>query len=248
MVDYDDADGLTEALAQCHSVVHLVGIIRESAANPFVRAHEYACTALETAAAAAGVGKVVHLSILGADPASTNACLASRGRADAILLAGRVPACIIRVPMVLGEGDYASASLLRQARSRFAVVFRAASREQPIYAGDVLDALTNALARDVTGVLELAGPESLSRRELIQRTAAVLGESATVVSLPIALGILLAFLMERRSHPPITRAMLGVLDHDDAVETRDACERLGLTLTPLDDTIRHIADSSMPAR
>ncbi|MDZ7686004.1 MAG: hypothetical protein U5O39_14130 [Gammaproteobacteria bacterium] len=62
------------------------------------------------------------------------------------------------------------------------------------------------------------------------------------VSLPIALGMMMAFLLEYRAHPPITRAMLGVLDHDDDVNTFDACERLGLVLTPLDDTIRRIAE------
>ena len=32
--------------------------------------------------------------------------------------------------------------------------------------------------------------------------------------------------------------MLGVLDHDDDIDPRPACARLGLALTPLDETLR----------
>ena len=37
---------------------------------------------------------------------------------------------------------------------------------------------------------------------------------------------------------PVTRAMLGVLDHDDRIDPQPACAELGLTLTPLDETLR----------
>lgn len=242
VVDYGDADGLTEALAGIDHVVHLVGIIKESAANPFAVAHEGSCTALTSAAAAAGLKQIVHLSIVGADVSSGNACLASRGRADNILLSGSVPAAVIRVPMVLGEGDYASAALLRQARSGFTVAFRASSLEQPIYAGDVINALIKVIDGNHAGVLELAGAESLPRRELIRRAAGVLEESGPVVlSLPVGLGYLVASLLERAASPPITRAMLGVLDHDDRIDVEPACKALGMSLTSLDDTIRKIA-------
>ena len=38
--------------------------------------------------------------------------------------------------------------------------------------------------------------------------------------------------------PPVTRAMLGVLNHDDDVDPAEPCRRLGLELTPLDETLR----------
>ena len=45
--------------------------------------------------------------------------------------------------------------------------------------------------------------------------------------------------MEKLSkNPPLTRAMVGVLDHDDDVPVEETCERLGIRLTPLDETLR----------
>jgi NADH dehydrogenase len=116
VVDYTDADRIAPAALGCEAAVHLVGILKETVANRYADAHERPCEALARAADGAGLRRIVALSILGADLGSANACLASRARAEAILLAAKTPAAVIRVPMVLGRGDAASAALLRQAR------------------------------------------------------------------------------------------------------------------------------------
>ena len=244
-VDYRHTDALTDVLTGCSAVVHLVGIIREGAGNRYRDAHENASTAMAAAAARAGVGHIVYLSILGAAPDSGNVCLASRGAAEEILRQGPVPTTVIRVPMVLGEGDYASTALARRAERGFNVLLRGASLEQPIYAGDVVTAMQAALAgtaavpADGTGVtLDLAGPESLTRTELVQRAAAARGNRTRVLSLPLGLGMLAAGLLERFSdNPPVTRAMLGVLDHDDRIDPLPAARALGIELTTLEETL-----------
>jgi NADH dehydrogenase len=241
VLDYTDATALAEAADGCEVGVHLVGIIKESSRSFYRDAHEGACEALVAAATAAGMERIVHLGIVGSRPDSSNACLASRGRAERILLDGPVPALVIRVPMVLGPGDYASHALRTQAQARIAALLRGgAGREQPIDADDVVAAISRGIELpdldDV--VLDLAGPESLSRRELLDRAASLYGNRPRVVPIPLALELAFAFLLERLlPDPPLTRAMVGVLDHDDVVETGPACARLGLDLTPLDRTL-----------
>ena len=39
------------------------------------------------------------------------------------------------------------------------------------------------------------------------------------------------------SHPPITRAMLGVLDHDDDIDPLPSSKELGINLTVLDEML-----------
>jgi hypothetical protein len=57
-----------------------------------------------------------------------------------------------------------------------------------------------------------------------------------------------AWLAERLlRNPPITPAMIGVLDHDDAVDPGAACARLGISLTPLDETLRRCIGPDAPA-
>jgi uncharacterized protein YbjT (DUF2867 family) len=236
-VDYLDVEAMTGALAGCAQVVHLVGIIKETATNRYADAHERTAEVLVQAATRAGVRRIVCLSILGASESSGNACLRSRGAADAILLGAPMDVVVLRVPMVLGEEDYAARALAKRARQSFGVALRAGSLEQPIYAGDVIDAVCAALAGKVTGraIVELAGPESLTRRQLTARAAAVLGRRSRTLSLPVGLGMALAALLERLGpNPPVTRAMLGVLDHDDHIDPGASAARLGISLTPLD--------------
>jgi hypothetical protein len=86
--------------------------------------------------------------------------------------------------------------------------------------------------------LDLAGEESLTRKELTLRAAAITGTHPRVVSVPMFLMMMLAWVLEKTSsNPPVTRAMLGVLDHDDDVDIQPALSELGITLTSLDETL-----------
>lgn len=243
VLDYADAEALAAAARRCTHAVHLVGILKETSNSRYEAAHEHSARALAGAADAAGLARTVLLSIVGSRPDSDNACLASKGRGEEILRSARTPALVLRVPMVLGEGDYASRALAGRARSGFVPMARGgASLEQPIYAGDVVEAIVAGVTRDdLDGrTLDLAGPESLPRHALVARAAALLGRDAPrVLSFPLALQRGAAWAFERAlANPPITPAMLGVLEHDDAVDASAACEALGITLTPLDETLR----------
>lgn len=253
IVDYTDRDALGEAARGCRAAVHLVGIIKETASARYQEAHERTCDVLAAAAADAGLERIVYLSIFGSRPDSPNPCLASKGRAEQILLAGSVPACVLRVPMVLGEGDHASLSLRRQATRAFLpMVAGGASLQQPIDARDVIRAVCAALACSppLRGALDLGGPECLSHRALVTRAAAVHGRRPPVVlPIPVAVARAGVGLLERLSQdPPMTRTMFDVLQHDDRVDVASACQRLGLELTPLDETLRRCVGPETTSR
>ena len=237
LVDYRDRDSLEATAVGCEAAVHLAGIIKETAANRYADAHEGTARAL---GGLDGVRRIVYLSVVGAAGNSPNACFASKAAAESLLLAERGRTRVLRVPMVLGEGDYASLALARRASAPVSFTFRAGSFEQPVYAGDVVDAIVALLERtDAPELVELAGPERVTRRELTRRAGHALGRRTLLISLPIALGRMLAAMFERLSvNPPVTRAMLDVLDHDDNVDVAPACGSLGLELTALDETLR----------
>ncbi len=243
IVDYADEAGVADAARGCRDAVHLVGVIKEAANTRFVDAHEGTCRVLAEAARAAGLERIVYLSILGSRPDSDNACLASKGRAEQILLEAATPAAVLRVPMVLGPDDVASRALGGMASAKLLPMIRGGrTLQQPIDAADVVEAVIACLGlpeRDDVA-LDLGGPECLAHRELVARAAACLDRPApTVVPIPHGAVWLFAALMERVSaSPPLSRAMLGVLEHDDRVDPEPACKRLGLALTPLDETLK----------
>lgn len=246
--DPGDADVLTGLAGRCDAAVHLIGTIRETRDNRYVDSHERPARALAAAAARSGLAHVIYISILGADAANPCRCLRARAAVEELLSRTPAAATVIRVPMVLGEHDRASRALARRAAARHVFLYRAASLEQPVYAGDLIDAVQNAVAwaAPVSRVFELAGPEALSRRALVLRAAAVLNRRPVIHSLPLALGLVVAGALERlRASPPVTRDMLRVLDHDDAIDPGPAATALGIALTPLDSMlarcIRHPA-------
>ena len=242
---YDDPETVAEAVRDCSSAVHLVGIIKQGQANTFEQAHVATTRALVQAAEQHQLSRLVYLSIVGAAPDHRNPALATKGQAEQLLLAGSVPSTIYQVPMVLGEGDYASGALAARARSSRAITLRASSLEQPIYAGDVVRAVVRGLL-DTSGEaqhLTLPGPEQLTRKSLIARAGAVVHNVPNIISLPVGLGLFAAGVLEKlQANPPVTRAMLGVLDHDDCADGAAAQAYLGFPLTSLDDTLRLCLD------
>jgi NADH dehydrogenase len=242
VVDYRSAGDLAEAARDCRYAVHLVGILKQGSNNRYQDAHEESTQAMADAAAMAGLRRVVYLSILGSDPKSANACLASKGRAEQILLGAKAPALILRVPMVIGPGDVTANIVRREALARvLPLAAGGRSRTQPIYAGDVVDAIAAGLERDDLDdlILDLAGPESLTQREFIERAARLHGRRPHIVSIPAALLSSIAGLAERfLVNPPITKTALDVILSDDDIDSEPARRKLGIELTPLDEILR----------
>jgi len=247
IVDWSDAPGLARATEGCDAAVHLVGVLKETPTQRYADAHEGTARALATAATHGSLRRIVYLSIVGADLNSGNACLASKARAEAILLEAPLATTVLRLPMVLGGDDPATWALRARAHKSVVPLVRGgASLEQPIDARDVIAAITAALERPLLAgrVLDVAGPESLARRELVRRAASLLGNTPRFVAIPLTLVRGFAALAERiTTSPPITTAMLDVLEHDDRVDPKPACDALGITLTPLDDTLRRVVAS-----
>jgi NADH dehydrogenase len=247
VVDYLDQAAMSSALAGASHVVHLVGILKEASHSSYTDAHQNSSRVLCEAAREAGVDRIIYLSILGSHPDSPNDCLASKGAAESLFMQAATPALVVRVPMVLGPGDYASAALGRRANRRWSVLLRARSYEQPIYAGDVVQAIISGIESsgldDVA--VDLAGPTSLSRGDLTRRAAALLGRRTRVVSLPLGLGLAFVSMLERLlANPAVTRAMLEVLDHDDRIDPEPGRRLLGVELTELDVTLAKCLDDS----
>ncbi len=240
--DYANADDMRAALEGCSSAVHLVGIIKEGRGATYTAAHEATCRVLASAADAAGLRRIVYLSIFGASPASPNACLASKGRAEEILLEARTPATVLRVPMVVGPEDFASAALRGEASSRFVFMVRGGeTMQQPIDSRDVVEAIVRALDAEgsASPSYDLGGPERLTHRALVQRAAALYDRKPIILPVPLGLAQGFAGLIERLlADPPVTRTMLEILQQDDRIDEAAICDELGLELTPLDETLR----------
>jgi NADH dehydrogenase len=241
-VDYDDPATLRAALRGATTLVHLPGVLVERPGSSYEIANVETTRAALEAASACGVAKVVMVSVAGADPASPNRFFRTKGIADELVRGSGLAYTILRAPLVLGRGTEGSRALLRET-SRRSVRLLSGGRtlHRPLDLEDLAEAvlrssLDAAVARNC--VLDLAGPESLCYRELVERMARTRGRSIRVRSIPAAPLRLLLAVRTRLLGPGLSPDALGVLLTDACADPERARLELGIELTPLEVTIR----------
>jgi len=223
------------------ALIGLTGTIKGKTASDYHAAHETVSDFLVAITEQVEIGQMVSLSIAGADAGASNLCFASRGAADDRLTTSGRQVAILRLPMILGRDDYASGALMRKGSARWVFSFRVESLEQPIAATDVIKVIEAIIDKRLQGVFSLGGPETLSRRQLIQRAGALLGRAPVILNLPISLGFAITALLAWLSpSAPVSPSMLGVLDHDDVIDNEPLLSTLGISLEPLDTTLRRV--------
>ena len=245
VVDYRRTDDLTDAFAGTGAVVHLAGILFESRTSDYRSGNVEVTRAVVEAARAAGVGHIVFVSSLGADPRSRNGYFRSKGEAERLVAESGLDATIIRTPLLLGSGTAGGRALVAAASGPAArVLGGGAHRLRPLDVDDLCRAVLGCCERPAAGVrtCDLVGPETLTHRELIERAAGCLGREARVRSTPVWLARLAARVAGLVRKGGLTPAVIDVITSDETVD-RNAAAELGVSLTPLPDTLARLCRS-----
>ena len=186
------------------------------------------------------------VSALGADPTSTNAYLSSKGRAEQIVFESGLSAAIIRTPILFGPG-MAGARAIVGAASQQRVTLLGGGRHsiRPLDVDDLSCAILRCCESSRAGVTvyELVGPEPTAYRDVIVRTAALLGRDVSIGSMPIWLAKLAAAVAGWTRRGGMTPTVIDVITSSEHVR-ENADVALGVTLTPLLTTIEKLLDSS----
>ncbi len=128
----DDA-AVNRAVEGADWVVNLVGVLTESRAASFKAIHVDAAARVAKAAASAGVRRLIHVSAIGADPASDSRYAASKGEGEDAVRAAFPAATILRPSIVFGPEDNFFNRFAAMARMLpFMPVIECATRMQPV--------------------------------------------------------------------------------------------------------------------
>ena len=195
--DLADPPSFRNALRGVSTVVHLAAAIRDQRAGSIEELNGIATWRMVQAAERAGVEHFVFFSSLGASSHDRTRALRSKALAERAVEASDVRTTIFSPSLVYAPGD----RLLRLFE-RMAMVLpvmplsgRGAALYEPIWADDVADCVMAHLARDpdTAGAhsghdrLELAGPQTLSHREVVELVLRAAGRSRPLVSVPAPL-------------------------------------------------------------
>lgn len=211
--------GLVEALEGCDAVVHLVAIIREKGGQTFEGVNAGGTANVVHAAEKAGVGHIVHLSALGADPAPRYAYLATKWQGEQAVRGGAVPHTVLRSSLMFGPGDGFFTVLTRLIRLNpvIPVVGDGRALFQPIAVTDVARIIADCLERGPrNAVVEIGGPDHLSYEQILDIIRAELGVRRLKVHVPVPAMLPLAMLMDRLlRNPPVTPSQLRLLEKNN---------------------------------
>ncbi|WP_033075487.1 complex I NDUFA9 subunit family protein [Sphingopyxis sp. MWB1] len=230
-VDVRDAASVARAVAGSDAVINLAGSFDDMIAVQAEGAKHVA-----EAAAAAGVRALVHLSAIGADSESPSRYGRSKGDGEAAVRAAFPGAVILRPSIIFGRED--------QFINRFAGMIRIApvvpvvapnTRLQPVYVGDVADAVVASLEPQAAGKLfELGGPQQMTMAALLRWIAEATGRKRLFVELPDAVASALATGLGWAPGAPITRDQWLMLQRDNVVvEGAEGLHALGIGATSL---------------
>jgi len=215
-----DAGAVAQAVAGADLVINLVGILFERKPGDFERLQGVGPGIVARAAAAAGVARFVQVSAIGADAASPSGYGRSKAAGEAAVRAAFPEAVILRPSIVFGPEDMFFNRFAGMARLLpFMPVVAGATRFQPVFVGDVADAVIAAATRDDAPgrTFELGGPRVLTFRALLRFILDTTGRRRPMIDMPDALVRLQARLCEYLPNPPLTRDQLLMLGRDNVV-------------------------------
>jgi uncharacterized protein YbjT (DUF2867 family) len=200
--DVHDPAALRELFRDMDAVINLVGILHGTPGE-FERAHVELPRKIAQACNEAGVGRLLHMSALGADSASRSRYQQTKAKGEAEVMAiGRATGLAVtafRPSVIFGPGDSfltLFADLLKLAP--VVPLAGANARFQPVYVGDVARAFAIALDEPATHdqVYSLCGPGVYTLADLVRLTARTLGLKRWIIPLDRSQSYLFARLME----------------------------------------------------
>jgi uncharacterized protein YbjT (DUF2867 family) len=216
----DDA-GVRAVVSGADAVVNLVGILYEKGAQTFDAVHHRGAARIAQAAAAAGIDRLVHMSALGASPRSASAYARSKAAGEAAVREAMPLAAVVRPSVVFGPEDdfFNRFAAMARLSPALPLIGGGHTRFQPVYVGDVADALVACLERPrgAGATYELGGPEIYTFRELMVYLLGQIRRRRLLLPMPFGLAEAMAGMLQWLPVPPLTRDQVKLLRHDNVV-------------------------------
>lgn len=237
--DIKSEESITRAIQGADAVIDLVGILSEWGKQTFKALHAVAPGKIGEAAAKAGVKRVVHISAIGADRKSPARYGRTKAAGEEALKSAFAGATILRPSVVFGPEDTFFNRFGNMTRffPLIPLIGGGKTRFQPVYAGDVAQAVAQVLARDDTAgrTYELGGPKIYTFRALLELILSETGRRNPLVPVPFLFASMKALFLGLLPNPVLTMDQVASLKRDNVVSgTGGTLADLGVTPTAVE--------------
>lgn len=242
--DINDLESVKRAVDGAESVVNLVGILYERGSRTFQRMHVDGAANVAEAAKQAGAKNLVQMSALGADKDSPAAYGRTKFQGEEAVKKAFPKATVLRPSVVFGPEDnffnqFAAMAKLspalpvigcptfpspRSAEEGGGLNFYGdgGPKFQPVYVGDVADAIMVALKDPQTQgkTYELGGPMVMSFKDVMDTVLQMTGRKRLLMPVPLWLAEMKAVFLQLLPKPLLTTDQVELLKRDNVVGKR----------------------------
>lgn len=210
--------GMEQAIDGASVVINCIGILREKGHRSFMRTHCYLPEDLAKACAKQDVDQFIHISALSCDKSQSDYAK-SKLAGEKQIMRFFDKATILRPSIVFGPKDsfFNMFAGVAQILPALPLIGGGKTLFQPVYVGDVSDAVANVMKLNAHGIYELGGPEVLSFKQLLQKMKSHTGQNPYLIPLPFSLAKIQAFFMSVLPNPPLTMDQVESLKTDNVV-------------------------------
>ena len=227
------------AVGGSDAVVNTVGHYVERKGATFEAIHGQGAMHVARASASSGVRRLVHISGIGADPGSESPYVRARAIGERLVMEAFPEATILRPSVMFGPEDAFFNQLAALARLLpiLPLFGTGAVKLQPVYVGDVAEAVARALATEAARgrIYELGGPRAYTYKALLQLLLQQLGRRRLLMPVPYLAWELLAAVMAPLPNRPISRDQVVLMKRDNVVGPKAlSFGELGLAPSPVE--------------
>jgi NADH dehydrogenase len=221
-------------------VINTVGHYMEKSGATFDAIHGQGAHNVARQAGNAGVERLIHISGVGADPASDSPYVRARGIGEDLVKGAFEGVTILRPSVIFGPDDSFFNTLAGLARQMLVLPLFGTGRTklQPVFVGNVAEACVRVLADPSTQgkLYELGGPRIYTYKALMNLVLEHIGKRRALVPVPFFVWDTLAALLSVLANPPLTRDQVKLMKSDNVVgETALTLENLGIDPTPVEE-------------
>lgn len=242
VIDFKDQRQVDAVCKDAWGVVNLIGILYEKGRKTFDYAHVTIAEMIARSCKNNNVENFIHISAIGADPASDSDYLSTKGLGEQHVRQAFPNVTVLRPSIIFGANDqfinfYAQLVVL----SPFIPFFgNANTKLQPVYVGDVADAIVKVLMSSKAHgqIFELGGPEIYTFSSFADLILKSTKRQRPKISLPYIMGKIMGALLQFLPRPPLTPDQVRMLKKDNIVYGHaKTFKDLGITPTSLDSIL-----------
>lgn len=217
-VDIRERPSVATAVQGAFGVVNAVSLYVERGTDTFQAVHVAAADQVAEEARKAGVERLIQISGIGADAASSSPYIRARGQGEQAVRAAFASAGMVRPAVMFGPDDAFLNTLVQLLRRLpvYPMFGRGQTRLQPADVEDVGEAAARLMQRTPAEAMtvECGGPRVYTYEELLRTITRAANVNRMLVPVPFAAWHALAWVAEVLPGAPVTRNQVELMEID----------------------------------